>query len=180
MLNALITILLTLFTHPAHFANAKNASHVCSAKYHQQLWALSTDALRNGPAKGCKFPASIMPCMVVLRSDWSLFINKQFSVMRSTKKASGKSAPQPTPRSLEERFQDLAATYGTQDPEQIKQRIMWRYIEALAIQNCTEQATQGIKHHSQQFDLCNRYIEHQCAEFEKNRNPVKAFVVQEV
>lgn len=88
--------------------------------------------------------------------------------MRTTNKAAGKKKPvsKNLLSPVEERFSAIAKAYGTDDPELIKQKIMWGYIHLLVKTSVSEGLRPKIDHHADQFEACNRFIEHQCVKME--------------
>lgn len=90
-----------------------------------------------------------------------------------TKKANRANGTSAKPRSLSEQFRSVAETYHTDDPEIIKQTIMWRYISMLAHVQVQPGTRPHLPYHEQHFEICNRYIEHQNKVYETMRGPEK-------
>ena len=97
--------------------------------------------------------------------------------MANTKKAGVKKVTSktitPTPRTIAQQFEDVAECYGTDDPEIIKQKIMWMYISLLAQMaqvNVAPGKRTHMENHMKHFDVCNKFIEEQCQQHEALQN----------
>ena len=62
---------------------------------------------------------------------------------------------------IKKRFDSVAESYGTNDPEVIKQKIMWNYIALLARVQVQPGSRPGMEYHIDHFETCNKYIQHE-------------------
>ena len=59
---------------------------------------------------------------------------------------------------IQEQFKAIQATYGLEDPEQIKERISFRYLTLLVMHLVPPQERLDLKYHIQHFHICDKII----------------------
>jgi hypothetical protein len=129
---------------PAHVAFVENTLHVCSAKrFIHQSWATYTDASITWPAKGCKYPAYLMPSIGRFAATGHLCQTNKILVMQNVKSGKKSLAKKSTNARIEAVVTLRAETrapgiehylklFKLQTPEQLQMRVLFNSLRFIA------------------------------------------------